>query len=56
MEENDSAVLIMFFSTHILSSRPEPEAVATKKQKLDVSMVLYMLFRDVFRLLHHMYY
>ena len=43
METNDSALLIMFFSVYTLSSRPEPEAAATKKQKLDVSWVLYML-------------
>ena len=40
MENNESAVLIMFFPTYILSLRPEPEAAATKKQKLDVSVVL----------------
>ena len=32
----------MFFSEYILSPRPEPEAAATKKQKLDVSMDLYI--------------
>ena len=43
MEANDIAVLLVFFYAYILSSRPEPEAVATKKQKLDVSMVLYIV-------------
>ena len=37
METNDSAELIMFFFAYILSLRPEPEAAATKKQKVDVS-------------------
>ena len=32
----------MFLSEYILPLRPEPEAVATKKQKLDVSMVFYV--------------
>jgi len=43
MEANGIAVLLVFFYAYILSSRPEPEAVATKKQKLDVSMVLYIV-------------
>lgn len=40
MDATHSAVLIMFFSAYILSPRPEPEAAAAKKQKLDVSVVL----------------